>query len=298
MPKYELIPIENLIEPEIPAREAMDETKLKELCESVKEIGFIHPLAIVLVQSGQDSALGRARSRAGKGTRHAPVRYEIADGHRRYKVGQMLSHKVLPCLIFEDRDTALQAVRLHANLFREDLSVAEEAAFISDLIEKYDYTEEQLCRALHAKVSWVNERIGVLQGNADVFNALRERKINLAVAKQLNRVKDAAHTKYLLSLAVEGGATALTVSQWVSEFLHPKPVSLEGENAGAAVATNADVSTANPACFLCGKEDSPYQMEYVWIHPWEKQMLLAQIARAADVPPAQLAASETQNGGR
>jgi len=293
MPKYELIAIEQLIEPEIAAREGMDETKLAELCESVKEIGYIHPLAVVLADQGKGSAEGRARSRSAAGKRHAPVRYEIVDGHRRYKCGIMLSHKVMPCLIFDDPETAKQAVKLHANLFREDLSIAEEAAFIADLIEKYDYTEEQLCRAVRQKASWINERLGLLRGNMDVFRALQERKINLAVAKQLNRVKDEAHTKYLLSLAVEGGATALTVSQWVSEFLRPKP----SQPAGDALAPGASVPETAPTpgavCFLCGKEDNPYSMEYVWIHPWEKQMLLAQIARAANVQPSQLAASES-----
>ncbi len=289
MPKYELIPFECLIEPEIAARESMDETKLQELCESVKEIGYIHPLAVVLADQGKEVSGKRGKRGAGRKVGASPALYEIVDGHRRYKVGQMLSHKSLPCLIFDDPETAKQAVKLHANLFREDLSIAEEAAFIADLIEKYDYTEEQLCRAVRQKVAWVNDRLLLLRGNMDVFAALQARKINLAVAKQLNRVKDAAHTRYLLSLAVEGGATALTVSQWVSEFLRPKPQVAASDASEGTASKAVSPSAPGAACFLCGKEDNPYAMEYVWIHPWEKNMLLAQIERAANLPPAQLA---------
>jgi ParB/RepB/Spo0J family partition protein len=293
MPKYELIPIEQLIEPEIPAREGMDEKKLDELCESVKEIGYVHPLAVVLVRSGQEAGEGGARRghRAGRHTR--PARFEIVDGHRRYKCGVMLSLKALPCLIFEDKDNAREAIKLHTALFREDLSTAEEAAFVADLINKYDYTEEQLCRALRQKPSWVNERLALLHGNKDVFNALRERKINFAVAKQLNRVKDEAHTRYLLDLCIQGGATAVTVASWVGEFLRPKPASGEQGAPGVAV-TTADSSPApGVSCFFCGKEDSPYQMENVWIHGWERQMIQSNLERAANVQPAATVASES-----
>jgi ParB/RepB/Spo0J family partition protein len=296
MPRYELLKFEQLVEPEIPARGTMDEVRLAELCESVKAIGFIQPLAVALVSGPQGSASGQRRAAAKNSPARASARYEIGDGHRRYKVAQMLSIDPVPCLIFPDLETARQAVKLHANLFREDLSVAEEAAFIADLIGKYDYTEEQLCAALRCKPSWINERIMLLRGNKDVFQALQDRKINLAVAKQLNRVKDEGHTRYLLSLAVEGGATALTVSQWVTEFLRPK----ESSPTVIATETPAVDSPKNPAagvsCCFCFKPDNPYNMVNVWVHEWELKMIQANIARAAQVDPAELAASESQNG--
>lgn len=295
MPRYELIKIEQLVEPEIPAREGMDETKLAELCESIREVGYIHPLAVVLVPSGRGDAKGRAkRENKGQDSR-PPARYEIVDGHRRYKVGVMLSHATLPCLIFEDKEKAREAIKLHANLYREDLSTAEEAAFIADLINKYDYTEDQLCRALRQKVSWINERLGLLRGNQDVFNALRERKINMAVAKQLNRVHDDAQARYFLNLVIEGGATALTVGKWVSEWLTRKsPVTTGSEQ--APLAESAEVpAQSGPVCFFCGKEDNPYNMDNVWIHNWERKMIEAQLQRSAEMPPAPSGEVEPEN---
>lgn len=291
MPKYELIPIEQLIEPEIPAREAMDETKLTDLCESVKEIGFIHPLAVVLVSMTQGGAVeGKGRGKSG-GLKRTSPRYEIVDGHRRYKVGVMLSHKTLPCLIFDDPENAREAIKLHSALFREDLSTAEEAAFVADLIEKYDYTEEQLCRALRQKVSWINERLALLHGNKSVFDALRERKINFAVAKQLNRLKNDGDCKYFLNLVIEGGATALTVGRWVTEFLTKKPSQLSEDAPGQTAASVEQTSPSGPVCFFCRRECNAYELENVWIHPWEKKMIEAQIDSAA-LPQVEAGAAE------
>ncbi len=291
MPKYELIPIDHLIEPEIPAREGMDEVKLAELCESVKEIGFIHPLAVVAVPHAPGAEVpDKVRGKKG-GISPSKRHYEIVDGHRRYKCGVMLSLKTLPCLIFDDPENAREAIKLHTALFREDLSTAEEAAFVADLINKYDYTEEQLCRALRQKPSWINERLGLLRGNQSVFEALRARSINLAVAKQLNRVKDETQCKYFLSLVIEGGATALTVGKWVSEWIVKGSSTARVEEPGQSAAALEPTSPSGPVCFFCRKECNAYDLENVWIHPWEKKMIEAQIDRAAQVPMEQAPAN-------
>lgn len=288
MPQYKLIPIEQLLEPGIPAREGMDDTKLQELAESVKEIGFIHPLAVVPVTSEAEAEPTARKSKKQHLQTSAPSRYEIVDGHRRYKVAIMLAQKVLPCLIFDDQNKAREAVKLHANLYREDLSVAEEAIFIVDLINKYDYTEEQLCRAVRQKVSWVNERIALVRGNKLVFDALRERKINLAIAKQLNRLKTDSDVSYFLSLVIQGGATAVTTSKWVNEHLGKAPSVEAPQNAAPpASAPVAEIST-QLECVCCGQKDSPYNLENVWIHPWEARMIKHNRENAASVTPENL----------
>lgn len=296
MPKYELIPIEQLIEPEIPAREAMDDNKLNELADSVREIGFVHPLAVVLVQTGKGSDTGAKRPKHRADAVTASRRYEIVDGHRRYKVGVMLQHNALPCLIFTEADTAREAIKLHTALFREDLSTAEEAAFLADLITKYDYTEEQLCRAVRQKPSWINERLSLMRGNQDVFDALRERKINLAVAKQLNRVKDVEQTRYFLGLVIEGGATAVTVTRWVSDFLTRRVNPASAETGSVVVGSDSAPTLPGTVCMFCRKEDQPFNMLNVWIHEWELKMLHAQLDRAAPLPPEVEGSSESQNG--
>jgi ParB/RepB/Spo0J family partition protein len=306
MPRYELIPIEQLLEPEIAAREAMDDEKLTELADSVREVGFIHPLAVVLVQSGQASGEGRKGQRKKTSPAALPPRYEIVDGHRRYKIGGMLQQNALPCLIFDDAETARHAVKLHANLYREDLSTAEEAAYLADLIGKYDYTEEQLCRSVRQKASWINERLALLRGDDRVFNALRERKINLAIAKQLNRCASAqrranatgepipegmpsleeatSHTSYLLNLVIDGGATAVTVARWVAEYLSKRVVPSAGGASTQSMNPQIVEAPLGPECIFCRKQDAPHNLVNVWIHQHELVILQYQLSGGQQPP--------------
>ena len=294
MPTYDLLPLEQLVEPEIPARGEMDDVKLHDLCESIKELGYIHPLAVVVLPAMEGSAGGPGKRSVARSKTASPVRYEIADGHRRYKCAVMLGHKTVPCLIFDNRENARDAIKLHTALFREDLSTAEEAAFVADLIEKYDYTEEQLCRALRQKPAWINDRLALLRGNAIVFEALQNRQINFAVAKQLNRLKDDGDCKYFLDMVIQGGATALTVGKWVTEFLAKGTVQATTVQPGQSAAPVEQASPSGPVCFFCRRECNAYDLENVWIHPWEKKMIEAQIDRAAQVLPEAQAAPGSQ----
>jgi ParB/RepB/Spo0J family partition protein len=284
MPDYKLIPIEQLIEPAIAARVAMDTDKLRELADSVKEIGYVHPLAVVPVQiNGNTLEATTPRHRKAK-ARPLPPMYEIADGHRRYKVGVMLNLKALPCLVFSDKETALQAIKLHTALYREDLSAAEEAAFLADLIDKYDYTEEQLCRSVRQTVSWVNTRLALIHGNKDVFQALADRKINMAVAQQLNKIGDEKHTKYLLELTIQGGATASMVAKWVGDWR----IQQQQETAPArevAVERPADgTEEAAPKCAYCLLTVNPFNFVPALVHDYCKAQFEARVNAAAQLP--------------
>lgn len=287
MPEYKLIPIEQLIEPEIAARAAMDADKLRELADSVNEIGFIHPLAVVPAAAVAEVQKPRGKSGPKPKPSEAHFRYEIADGHRRYKVGVMLRMKALPCLVFADVETAKQAVKLHANLYREDLSAAEEAAFLGDLIEKYDYTEEQLSKSVRQSVSWINTRLDLLRGNKDVLQALADRKINLGVARQLNTVKDESQTKYFLTLAIEGGATMNMVARWIAEWKKQVDAAANPAPPPPAAGNGAAEAVPLPACILCRQTHNPFHFLPVMAHDYCLTNLNTQIdaAAAGDMRP-------------
>jgi hypothetical protein len=117
----------------------------------------------------------------------------------------------------------------------------------------------------------------------------------MAVAKQLNRVKDEAQCKYFLNLVIEGGATALTVTKWVTEWLMKGTVHADAVQPGQTAASVEQTSPSGPVCFFCRKECNVYELENVWIHPWEKKMIEAQIDRAGAPLPGESAASNPPN---
>jgi len=190
MPEYKYIPIEQLIEPPSPIRVTMDEAGLTSLCESIKEIGVLQPLLVVRTVLRRPAGGHADGSECEHLVEVQGDHYEIIAGHRRYKACIMANLNAVPCLVFADAEIARHAAMLQENTEREDITPAEEAIFFAELIDRYDYTEEQLLKAVKKSASYVYARLDLFKGNQEVFTALRERKINMAVAQQLNRCKD------------------------------------------------------------------------------------------------------------
>jgi ParB/RepB/Spo0J family partition protein len=284
MPEYKYIPIEQLVEPPNPIRATMDEAALASLCESIKLIGVLQPLLVVRVGELVETTVGEVLSSRPLLPEQRKVMHEIVAGHRRYKACIMANLNAVPCLVFADAEIARHAAMLQENTEREDITPAEEAIFFAELIERYDYTEEALCKAVKKSTGYIYARLDLLRGNQEVFTALREKKINMAVAAQLNRCPDPGHTSYLLSLAITGGATAATVSKWVTDYKAPSAgetvtaAQTEGKSGQSAAAVTDD-----RVCVLCRRSHQPLNLVPVWVHDWELRDLNERMDNAANV---------------
>lgn len=101
------------INPEQP-REHFDTDKIKELGESIKEVGLINPINV---------------EKKGK-------RYEIISGERRYRGNKVVKNKKILALVKEYKNKGHKAVEsLIENLHREDLSNEERAKFCRKIQE-------------------------------------------------------------------------------------------------------------------------------------------------------------------
>jgi ParB/RepB/Spo0J family partition protein len=290
MPQTRDIPFDQLIEPQSPVRFAMDEAKLAELVESVRKQGILQNLGVTVAAApgagAGDSVTGDGTQRAGN---PAPM-YEIVFGHRRYKAAQIVGLKEVPCRVFESREIACEAAMLDENLCREDITPAEEAIKYAEMIERYDCTEDALVEKAHRPLSYIYARLDLLKGNKAVFDAIGQRQINLSVAQQLNRIDDEQHCRYLLNMVIEGGASARTVSKWVTEYKANGPGQVVDLAAVSAQRTAEAYPTGGPECCLCRSNKYPANIKWVAIHDFELDALQQKIAEAAS--PADLSAAQ------
>ncbi len=269
MPEYKWIPIEQLIEPPSPIRVSMDTDALASLAVSIKEIGVLQPLLVVITDTfrgdlgepGHNYPLSEYIQREGL--------FEIIAGHRRYKACIIADLNAVPCLVFADAEIARHAAMLQENTEREDITPAEEAVFFAELIERHDYTEEQLLSAVKKSSSYVYSRLDLLRGNQEVFAALRDKKINMAIATQLNRCPDPGQTSYFLSLAINGGATAATVGKWVTEYKAPSQAEVVPAAGAGGDPTAPPASVAEERiCVICRRSHQQLNLVPGWIHDW------------------------------
>jgi ParB/RepB/Spo0J family partition protein len=280
MPELRKLDLVRIDEPVLPIREAMDEGKLRELADSMAADGLIQPLSIKVVRD----RCGSAEHPVGDGPcplcTDAPERYEIVAGHRRFMAAKLLGWRDIPCILFQPGELAAHSAMLAENIYREDLTTAEEALWFAELMEKENTDTDGLAALVHKSRDYVEDRLRLLRGDMEVFNALRRREIAFSVARELNKCTDEAHRRMLLDVAVKGGHSARVVTTWIANW-----------KAGNAVAATAPVESADAqpedstpafrmACMLCDAEHDPYNLEVVYVHKYCRTFLEKLIAEA------------------
>lgn len=237
----------------------MDDGGLDSLAESIGAIGVKEPLLV-------------APAIAGK--------YEVIAGHRRLLAARIAGVDRIPCIIETDRDTEA-AIRLHENIEREDLNVADEAMFLGELYEQQGEDVDKVANAVRKSRAYVEERLLLLRGAKEVYDALREGKITFGVARELNKLHLEKDKLYYLNYAIRGGASIRQVREWRTQANVRAELEATKAHERAAVDDNQDLSppaaepqqsylsvarpeeltgsTEKVACFMCGKTDEMWR---------------------------------------
>src|ERR1041384_5109623 len=193
---FRLIPIPLIDEPEVAMRRTMDDHKLEELAADIKANGLRQPI----------------------GVRPVGDRFRVSYGHRRRIAAALAGETQIPAFVLADDADEEERAKVAENWLREETNPAEEALYFDyQLNKRYDGDIEKMCAALHVRESRVNNRLDLLRGHRDVFDALQDRKINLAVARELNKVTDDNYRRMFLGDAIAEGATASAVqARWMN----------------------------------------------------------------------------------
>ena len=152
--------------PNQPRRE-FDEEALKELADSIAEIGIIQPITLRELDNG---------------------RYQIIAGERRWRASQKAGLSSIPAYIRTASDEKVMEMALIENIQRQDLNSIEIALAYQHLIDEYNLTQEKL-----------SERVG--KKRATVANYLRLLKLPAPVQVAIqNHHIDTGHARALLAL--------------------------------------------------------------------------------------------------
>ncbi len=262
------VPVELIDEPELASRVLIDTARLEELAESIKLKGVLEPLLVKEVRMPGTSGHGDGEHQAHNLAPPSPIRYRVMAGHRRLLAARIAFLKTVPCLVYPADYDEEDMVMLEENMHREDVTAAEQGYWILTLVEKKKYTMPQLCQVFRRSEAWVNERVDLVQTDAEISAAVCERKITFAVAKQLLRVKEEDHRKFYLREAIRLELSAASMQYMVDTYRRdkerqttfstvPTPGSEWGMPAGVE---------SGPHCVLCGTRDASSNMVQVLAH--------------------------------
>ena len=158
-----LVSIEKIFRDENQPRKEFDPEKIKELAQSIKKNGLIQPL--ILRKRDNDN-------------------FTIVAGERRWRAAQIADLKILPSLLLPE-DLDKDEISLIENIQREDLKISEEAHAYKRLIDKNDYTHENLSQIVGKSRSHITNLLRILNLDAFFFSLLDKEIITMGHAKAL-----------------------------------------------------------------------------------------------------------------
>lgn len=108
-------------------RKIFDETKLRELANSIVNNGLIQP--IIVAKSNNEN-------------------YKIIAGERRFRACKIAGLKKIPVIIQNLSDKEILEIALIENIQREELTAIEEAEAYARLIKEFGYTQSELADSM------------------------------------------------------------------------------------------------------------------------------------------------------
>ena len=177
-----LIPIEKIFRDDAQPRKEFDKEKINELAQSIKKNGLIQP--IILVKKDNEN-------------------YSIVAGERRWRAAQIADLKTLPSLLIPD-DLDKDEISLIENIQREDLKISEEASAYQRLIEKNNYTHENLANIVGKSRSHITNLLRLLNLHKYFFSLLNDGKISMGHARALIGKTPEDFDEYTLNQIVKG----------------------------------------------------------------------------------------------
>ncbi|MBU1333558.1 MAG: ParB/RepB/Spo0J family partition protein [Alphaproteobacteria bacterium] len=166
------LPVEFIIANRANPRRTFDNDQLEELTNSIREKGVMQPL---LVRPSDD-----------------PNIFEIIAGERRWRAAQKAGLHEVPVIVRDVGDKEALELAIIENVQRADLNPLEEAMGYGQLIEQFDYTQQDLAQVIGKSRSHVANTLRLLRLPEDVREMVASGTLTAGHARTLITAEDPA----------------------------------------------------------------------------------------------------------
>jgi len=177
-----LIPVENIFRDENQPRKEFDKEKIEELAQSIHKNGLIQPLIL---------------------TKKEDNNYILVAGERRWRAAQIANLKMIPSLLLPE-DLDKDEISLIENIQRENLKISEEAQAYQRLINKNNYTHEELAKIVGKSRSHITNLLRILSLDPYFFDLLNKGILSMGHARALVGKKPEDLDEKILNQIISG----------------------------------------------------------------------------------------------
>lgn len=229
-----------------PHRQRIDPEKIRELAESIREIGLQEPIIL----------------------RPLNGRYEVVAGDRRVLAFKFLSRERIPAIIREMDEETLVLVRATENLQRENLSPMEEARVYGNMRDKLGMSFEKIAKRTGRACSTVRKYLDLLDVPEKWQEAVDRKSLAIEAALCLARIDDPEMRDFYFAAAVDNGVTIDVARRWLEDYRKSKVGQFEPDAGGGGGAVGGVAPTlVYQTCFGCDGPVESRQVRYVPLCP-------------------------------
>ncbi len=180
-------------------RKVFEDEYIKELSESIKEVGVLQPIVVRAIESSKASA----------------PKYELIMGERRLRASKFAGKEKIPAVIRKTSDDDILRDALLENLHRVQLNPIEEASAYKQLLEDFGCTQEELANRIARSRSQLTNTLRLLKLPMSVQEKLVSGELTNGHARALLSLKDESKIQSLAERIIKEGLTVRAVEKIV-----------------------------------------------------------------------------------
>lgn len=200
-----VVPLETISPNPHQPRSRVDQEKLEELADSIRQHGLIQPLIV---------------------TQTAPGEYSLIAGERRWRAATLAGLRELPVVVKEASPQDMLELAIIENVQRDDLNAIEEAVAYQQLIDEFGMTQEEVAKRVGKSRPTVANLVRLLNLESDVQAAVVEGHMSGAHARALLPLPTPESQTAVMQTIVKNGLSVRQVEALVKKMLagsKPRP---------------------------------------------------------------------------
>jgi ParB family chromosome partitioning protein len=147
-------------------RKAFVPEDLNDLTESIREKGILQPILVRPIKGDSEA-------------------FEIVAGERRWRAAQLAKLHDVPVVVREMSDVEALELAIVENVQRADLNAIEEAAAYHELMDRFQYTQEQIAKEVGKSRPHIANTLRLLRLPEGVKAMLRDGRLSAGHARAL-----------------------------------------------------------------------------------------------------------------
>jgi len=175
-------------------RENFNDQKLQELVSSIKEKGVLQPILVRKIDTG----------------------FEIIAGERRFRAAKSLNLDKIPAIIKDVKDDDALIISLVENIQREGLNPIEEAHAFQQLLDKFNFSQDTIAKAVGKDKATISNILRILQLPDDIQKHIAKEEISLGHAKVLLATDDAQKQRKLCQMVISNSLSVRELENLVN----------------------------------------------------------------------------------